>query len=60
METTIEFFRLFSLNKIIISQVEIMSRDILRIVRGATGFLVDSRNSVVLEQRWWQVGVVFL
>ena len=48
----------FSINfhSISITELRKLSRDILRIVRGESGFLVDSLGSVVLEQRHWQSG----
>ena len=48
----------FSINfhSISITELRKLSRDILRIVRGERGFLVDSLGSVVLEQRHWQSG----
>ena len=42
---------LFSLNKTIIQALAARSSDILRIVRGESGFLVDSVGSVVSEQQ---------
>ena len=47
---------LFSLDKTIIHGLVDGSSVILRIVRGESGFLVDSLGSVVLEQRHWQSG----